>query len=261
MNLARVQQRDDTGQAWLPLCGSRLSRGKIPNDPGAKGRRGRQPGRGNRSSPGLGAGASPEPGAASQLRQSNEVPDRCAHFSNSDCAKVATNEALQGRYRRASDATRVAVLRATTTKALSEEACRSLSSIAAQRRRAHAVPVGSHSMRLRWTYRRPIRATAVSAISFADAPATPTSITVRATISQSGSSRSTKPSARKARSKASFNNSISSGVYFLVFNKRRIGIGCAPGYRFHQYHGASTNHRGQNSTSEDGSSHHGDFQP
>src|SRR5262252_6171980 len=73
-------------------------------------------------------------------------------------------------------------------------------------------------------YRRPIRTTAISAISRGSlVPVVLTSITLRATISQSGSLRSTTPSKFKAWLKALFKSSISSGVR-LSFNNRLIGI-------------------------------------
>src|SRR6516165_1865246 len=54
-------------------------------------------------------------------------------------------------------------------------------------------------------------------------PVVPTSITLRATISQSGSLRSTTPSKFRAWLKALFKSPISSGVR-LSFNNRFIGI-------------------------------------
>ena len=77
---------------------------------------------------------------------------------------------------------------------------------------------------IRGPYRRPIRATAISAISRGSlGPDAPTSRTLRATISQSGSLRSTTPSQFRAWLKALFKSSISSGAR-LPFSIRLIGI-------------------------------------
>ena len=63
---------------------------------------------------------------------------------------------------------------------------------------------------LKRPYRRPIRTTVISAISRGSlTPVAPTSMTLRATISQSGSLRSTTPSRCSAWSKALFKSAIS----------------------------------------------------